>query len=119
MSFNKSVVIFGKTLNLAGISACLKHEEDLVVFEIDPQDPDARQQLEAMTPDVIFFDLSDPSSDLDMVLLRSKPGLLLIGVNPSKDEVIFLKGHSSRVFTTGDLSKLISNHTTPEIKNRL
>lgn len=119
MLFKKCVVIFGRSLNLAGIGACLKHEEDLVIFEIDPQDPDARQQLEDLTPEVILFDLTDPPNELDMALLRNKPGLLLIGVDPSNDEVLFLKGHSSRVVTAVELSQLISNKTDNHEKEEL
>ena len=111
MSFKKSVVIFGRSLNLAGIGTCLKREEGLEVYEIDPQNPGARQQLEDLTPAVILFDMSDPPNDLDMAFLRSKPGLLVIGVDPSSDEVLFLKGQCSRVVTAGELSKLIANQT--------
>lgn len=111
MSFKKSVVIFGRSLNLAGIGACLQQEEGLEVYEIDPQDPDARQQLQDLTPAVILFDLLDPPNDLDMAFLRSKPGLLVIGVDPSSDEVLFLRGQCSRVVTAGELSKLIASQT--------
>jgi len=109
MSFKKSVVIFGRSLNLAGINACLQQDEGLDVLQIDPSDPDARLRLEALTPEVILFDLSDPPNDIDMVLLRNKPGLLLIGVDPSSDEVLILKGQCSSVMTAGELSQLISN----------
>jgi hypothetical protein len=110
MSFKKSVVIFGRSLNLVGIGACLKREEGLDVFEIDPQDPGARQRLEALEPEVILFDLADPPNDLDLAFFRRKPGLILIGVDPSSDEVLFLKGQRSKVVTAGELTKLIANH---------
>ena len=116
MSSVKSIVIFGRSLNLAGIGACLKKKQELDVLEIDPQDPDARKRLEEVTADVILFDLLDPPNDLDMALLRSKPGLLLIGVDPSSDEVLILKGQCSRVMTAGELSQLISNQTDPQAK---
>ncbi|MDF1519775.1 MAG: hypothetical protein P1P73_04770 [Brevefilum sp.] len=90
MSFKKSVVIFGRSLYLAGIGACLKREHGLDVCEIDPQDPVARQSLEAMTPAVILFDLSDPPGDLDMGLLKQQP---------------------SKVVTVEELSKLNANQT--------
>ena len=111
MSFKKCVLIFGRSLNLAGIGACLKHVEGLDVLEIDPREPDARQRLEALTPEVILFDLLDPPNDLDMALLCSKPGLLLIGVDPSTDKVLILKGQCSSVMTVNELSQLISNQT--------
>lgn len=107
----KCVIIYGKSLNLAGIGACLKHEEGLDVFDIDPQDPSARERLEELNPEVIIFDLSDPPNDLDLALLRRKPGLLLLGVDASCDEVFILKGLHNRVVTANELSMLIVNHT--------
>ena len=74
MSFKKSVLIFGRSLNLAGIGACLKQDERLDVLQIDPLDPDARLRLGALTSEVILFDLSDPPNGIDKVLLRNKPG---------------------------------------------
>jgi hypothetical protein len=118
MSFKKSVVIFGRSLNLAGIGACLKREEGMDVCQIDPQDAAARQSLNDLTPAVILFDLADPPNDLDMAFLRSKPGSLLIGVHPSSDEVFVLKGQRSRIVTVEELSKLIANHTGEPIKKK-
>jgi hypothetical protein len=111
MSFKRSVLIFGRSLNLAGIGACLKQGEGLDVFDIDPSNPDARQHIEELNPEVIIFDLSDPPNDLDLALLRNKPGLLLLGVDASSDEVFVLKGLHNRVVTANELSMLIVNHT--------
>ena len=105
----KSVLIFGKSLSLAGIGACLKLEKGLNVEFVDPQDPVVRQRLEEVNPDVILFDLGDPPNDLDLTLLHTKPGLLLLGVDPSSDEVFVLKGLHNRVVTASELSKLIVN----------
>ena len=107
----KTVLIFGKSLSLAGIGACLKLEKGLNVEFVDPQDLGVRQRLEEVNPDVILFDLWNPPNDLDLSLLRKQPDLLLIGLDPSKDEVLILKGQSNRVMSTGELSKLISNQT--------
>jgi len=113
----KRVLIFGKSLNLAGIGACLKLEKDVTVEFIDPQDQDAKQYLAELNSDVILFDLGDPPNDLDLRLLRKQPDLLLIGVDPSSDEVLILKGQCSRVMSTGELSQLISNQTAPHVKD--
>jgi len=107
----KRVLIFGRSLSLAGIGACLKREKGLNVAFIDPQDTEALQCLAEVNPDVILFDLGDPPNDLDLRLLRKQPDLLLIGVDPSSDEVLFLKGQSSRVVSADELRKLIANHT--------
>jgi hypothetical protein len=110
MSGNKRVLIFGRSLNLAGIGACLKLENGLIVEFVDSQDPGVRQRLEEVNPDVILFDLGNPPNDLDLALLYTKPGLLLLGVDASSDELFFLKGLHNRVVSAKELSKLILNY---------
>jgi len=117
MSFKISVLIFGRSLNLAGIGACLKLEKGLDVVVVDPQSSFAKQLLAEANPEVILFDLSDPPNDLDMGLLRKRPDLLLIGVDPSSDEVLVFRGQRSRVVTAEELSHLISNQTDPQGNN--
>jgi hypothetical protein len=113
----KGVLIFGKSLSLAGIGACLKLEKGLNVEFVDPQDLHALQCLADMNLDTILFDSGNPPNDLDLRLLRKQPDLLLIGLDPSRDEVLILKGQSSRGMTTGESSKLISNQTEPNAMN--
>ena len=111
MSCKNSVLIYGRSLNLAGMGACLKHVEGLDVLEIDPSDPDARLRLEVLTPEVILFDLADPPNDLDLAFFRRIPGLLLIGVDPSSDDVLILKGQCSKAMSVNALSQLITSET--------
>lgn len=111
MPDKKCVLICGKSLNLAGIASSLGHDESLNVVFIDPQDSNTRGRLEDPGTEAILFDLTDPPGDLDVNLLRQRPGLLLIGVDPSSDEVFVLRGQRSKVVTAGELTKLIANHT--------
>jgi hypothetical protein len=111
MSAKRKVLIYGRSLYLAGISACLEPDEGLEGKFIDAHDSQAKQSLDEFNPETILFDLTDPPNDLDMDLLQQRPGLLLIGVDPSSDEVFVLKGQRSRAVTAGELSQLISNHT--------
>jgi hypothetical protein len=113
----KGVLIFGKSLSLAGIGACLKLDKGLNVEFVDPQDLHALQCLADMNLDTILFDSGNPPNDLDLRLLRKQPDLLLIGLDPSSDEVLILKGQCSRVMSTGELSQLILNQTDPHVKD--
>jgi len=115
MQVKKSVLIYGRSLSLAGIFACLELDEDLEVKSIDPHDSLAKQSLDEFNPETILFDLNDPPNDLDMDLLQQRSGLLLIGVDPSSDEVFVLKGHHNRVVTAGELTQLIANHTDDKL----
>ena len=119
MSGVKKVLIVGSSLSLAGIGACLKLEDNLDVDCVDPHDSCFLEHLEVFAPQAIIFDLRNLPIDLDMDLLRQQPGLLMIGVDPSSDEVFLLKGQCRKVVTTGELTQLISEHTTDiRIKKR-
>jgi hypothetical protein len=106
----KRVVVYGNSLNMAGIAASLKVDASLSVVCIDPHALTARQHLDEINPAAIAFDLRDPSSDLDLTLLRARPDLLLIGVDPSSDEVLILSGQFTRKLSGRDLAGLVSGH---------
>jgi len=112
MSGVKKVFIFGNSLSLAGIGACLKLENNMEVNCVDPHDSCILEHLEEFAPQAIIFDLHNLPIDLDMDLLRRRPGLLMIGVDPSSDEVFVLKGQRRKVVTTGELTQLITEQTT-------
>jgi len=64
------------------------------------------------SPGCIAVDLNSPPSDLDLTLLRARPDLLLVGVNPSSDEVLVLSGQLTRVLSGRELAGLVSEHGT-------
>ena len=102
------VLIYGNTLNMAGIAASLKAEASLEILCVDPQNPTARQSLNELDPHAIIFDRSDPNTALDLALLREQPGLLLVGVDPSSDDALVLSGQLTRVLSGKELARLVS-----------
>ena len=107
----RRVLVYGRSLSLAGLTACLRKDSSLEVLILDPQDPDYKECLDAFNPETILFDLSDPPEGLNLRLLRKRPGVLLVGVDPSSDEVLVFSGRRSRVMTAGELADLINSHT--------
>jgi|LSQX01.3.fsa_nt_gb hypothetical protein len=105
MSLNKKVLIYGRSLNLEGIGVSLKLEGnlDVVVVEADEQNC-----LQDNNPEVILFDLADPPKELNLALLRKQPGLLLIGVDPCRDEVLVLTGQRNKIVSACELAELVS-----------
>lgn len=106
----KKVLVYGRSLNLAGITASLKLDGCLDVMFVNPQDPEARQCLVEFNPETIIFDLTDMPPDLDINLLSTKPDILLVGVDPSSNEVLVLTGKRNRVVSAVELAQLVSNH---------
>lgn len=101
------VVVYGTSLNMAGIAASLKADSSLDVMHLDPRLPSARQRLNEFDPAVIAFDLNDPDPGLDIMLLRERPGLLLVGVDPGSNELLVLSGHPVQALHVADLVEVI------------
>lgn len=106
------VVVYGSSLNMAGIAASLKGDAGLEVVRIDSHSPAFQQRLNELDPAVIAFDLSDPSSGLDVRLLRQRPGLLLVGVDSASDELLILSSQQERVVAMADLLRVIQRGTS-------
>jgi len=111
MVVQKCVLVYGRSLNLAGIAASLKLNGDLDVRWVDPHQCTAREVLVAFNPDTIIYDCTDPPTDLDLSLLGDRTGTLLIGVDPSSDEVRVLTGKRKRAVTVGELTELVAGLT--------
>ncbi len=102
------VVVYGNTLSMAGIAASLKVETTLDVFCVDPKHPSARKCLNELDSKTIIFDRTEPHPELDLALLREQPGLLLVGVDPSSDDLLVLTGQRNRIVTASELAHLVS-----------
>jgi hypothetical protein len=107
MGVRTRVVVYGNSLNLAGIAASLKADARLEVICINPHAPNARQSLNELNPAVIAFDLSETNPDLDIILLRDQPGLQLIGIDACSDKLLVLSSHSSQAHSVADLISVI------------
>jgi hypothetical protein len=107
MEKRRRVAVYGNSLNIALIVASLKADSTLEVIGVDLDSPEARQSLDENDLAAIVFDLSDPPMRLDVTLLRDRPGLLLIGVDPSRDEMLVLSSHPAQALNMADLVSVI------------
>jgi len=107
MEKSRRVAVYDNSLNMAVIVASLKADPTLEVLCIDLDSPNARQSLDENDLAAIVFDLSDPSLRLNVTLLRNRPGLLLIGVDPSKDEILVLSSRPVQALSMADLVRVI------------
>lgn len=108
------VVVYGSSLHMAGIVTSLREEADLELVLLKPGSRGVRQRLKEVQPAVILFDLSDPASNLDVALLREGPGLLLIGADPSSDELLVLSSQPAQALTMSDLIAIIHTRISNE-----
>jgi hypothetical protein len=103
----RRVAVYGNSLNMAGIVASLKADTTLEILCLNFDSPNARQSLDENDPEAIVFDLSDPPLPLDFTLMRDRPGLLLIGVDLSRDEMLVLSSHPAQALSMADLVSVI------------
>lgn len=108
------VVVYGSSLHMAGIVTSLREEAGLELVLLKPGSHGIRQRLKELQPAVILFDLSDPASNLDVALLREGPGLVLIGADPSSDELLVLSSQPAQALTMSDLIAVIHTRTSNE-----
>ena len=113
MEKRRRVAVYGNSLNMAGIVASLKADTTLEVLCINPDSPNARQTLDEDDLAAIVFDLSDPPPYLDVTLLRVRRGLLVIGVDPSRDEMLILSSHPAQALSMADLVSVIHQNEFP------
>lgn len=113
MEKRRKVAVCDNSLHMAGIVAGLKADTTLDVVGVNLDSPDARQSLDKNDLAAIVFDLSDPPLHLDVTLLRDRPGLLLIGVDPSRDEVLVLSSQAAQALSMADLVNVIHQREFP------
>jgi hypothetical protein len=113
MEKHRRVAVYGNSINMAGIAASLKADTTLDVLCVNLDSPNARQSLDENDTAAIVFDLSDSSLRLDITLLRDRPGLLLIGVDPSRDEMLVLSSQPTQAISVADLVNVIHQKEFP------
>jgi hypothetical protein len=113
MEKRRRVAVYGNSINMAGIVASLKADPTLEVLCLDLDSPNARQSLDENELAAIVFDVSDPPLRPDLTLLRDRPGLLLIGVDPSRVEMLVLSSHPTKALSMADLVSLIHQKEFP------
>jgi hypothetical protein len=107
MEKRRRVAVYGSSLNMALIVASLKADTTVDVLCVNLDAPQARQSLDEKDLAAIVFDLNDLPLCLDAALLRSQPGVLLIGVDPSRDELLVLSSHPEQARSITDLVSVI------------
>ena len=113
MEKRRRVAVYGNSLHMAGIAASLKEDTSLEVLRVNPDSLNARQSLDENDLAAIVFDLSDPPLRPDVTLLRDRPGLLLIGVDPSRDEMLVLSSQPAQALSMADLVSAIHRKEFP------
>lgn len=101
------VVLYGNSVFLAGIRAELELDPQMELIAVDAGSTDLLTRIRYLKPCTLLFDLSEGQPDIAVALLHEQPSLLLIGVDPSSDELLVLSNQPTHVVNLSDLIKLI------------
>jgi hypothetical protein len=96
---------------LAALHAQLERDTTLGLFELRAGQPDSMDLIRSLTPRAVIFDLTMAQPDFAIPLLHEQPGLLLIGMDPSRDEMLVLSSRPVQALAVNDLVQLVLEET--------
>ena len=99
------VIMFGNTLVLAGVKTSISLDPDCVTLTCDPTT--SLQELAAIHPDALIFELDAVPGEFLYSLSRALPGLLLIGIDPETNRTVLWAGQEASDVTAHDLTRVI------------
>jgi hypothetical protein len=113
MAADRCLVLYGSSVFLVGIQAMLAdglaHDAGapLQLISVQAGQPDAAALIRASRTQAVLFDLAEGLPDFIAAALREQPDLLLVGVDPSHDEVLVLSVKPQRALSVADLLNVI------------
>lgn len=107
MSEDSCLVLYGNSVFLGGIKAELQHNTAFKLITVEVGDPGVTEMIRACNPRAVLFDLSADQPDFSVTLLREQTDLLLIGVDPSSDDILVLSSQPVQALSLADLFNVI------------
>ncbi len=108
----RRVLLYGKSLILGTIAASLKQYRAIEIIPSASSLP-TLMELGTLAPDVIVFDVQAAHPEFAVTLLAMRPQLVLIGIDPSSDQMLLWSGQQTRALTMQDLVGAIM-HQQPD-----
>lgn len=111
------LLFYGDSIFLAGVkvelATAISGGPCLHFLTLSTEALDPLESIHDYRPQAILFDLTAPiQPDFVIPLLRQQPDLLLIGLDPSRDDLLVLSVQSSPAMQIDDLIALIRHQET-------
>ena len=103
------VAVCGGSLYMAGLAASLEASAGGVVLRLPVTGAALAQALEHLSLAVVAFDLGEIPGDLAISLLRDRPDLILIGIDPSDDRTLVLSSRVEQPLSAAELVRMITD----------
>jgi hypothetical protein len=107
----QTVVLYGNSLVVSTFGASLEGLPGLRLLRVEPAAPGMEEQLCAIQPNIVIFDLAAEHTDFAVSLWKTMPDLLLIGVNPDSSQMLVLSGRQRQAQSVEDLLSIIQGET--------
>ncbi len=107
MSKSHRIFLYGNSVILGTMGASLRRSSLWEVTTLSPPWPN-REELHALEPDVIIYDIEAEQPEAAFSLLKVSPGLLLIALNPDGNIVHMWSGKQMRELSTQGLLEVIN-----------
>jgi hypothetical protein len=111
MTKQQRVLLYGNSIILGTLVVSLRQYSDLIMITLTPPFPET-QELQALAPDVIIFDLQAAQPEAAFTLLETCPDLMLIGIDPGSEQVFLWTGKHMKALSAQDLAKSIRIHAS-------
>ena len=98
------------------VAASLQKQPQFEVITLSTPYPGA-QALGELEPDAILFDLENSRPDAAFALLATHPDLLLVGIDPDRDQVQVWSGQHLHELSVQDLVSVISCNNAETWRN--
>jgi hypothetical protein len=105
----RRVILYGRSVILGTVGASLERYPNLEIISLAFPLP-GDEELAALGPDVILFDMDIEYPDAVFSLLKNYPNLLLVGVNPDKAQIMVWSSGQASALTTQDLVQVINQN---------
>ena len=108
MTHKTRVIVCGNSLYMASLAANLQANPDVEVSRIAANTAALTRGLDELAPAVVALDLGEMPGDLAFSLLRDRPELILVGVDPASDRMLVLSGRQERPVSAAELLQAIT-----------
>jgi DNA-binding NarL/FixJ family response regulator len=107
MGQRQLVVLFGESLFLESVEACLAQEPDLGVMRVHTTVDDVGRRLASINPDLVVIDWNAPYCEFALAFLQARPGVPVLCLDMNCSKVVVLTSRSYTAANSEDLVQIV------------
>ena len=107
MGQRQLVVLFGESVFMESVEACLAQECDIGVMRVHTTVDDVGQRLASLNPDLVVVDWNAPYCEFALTFLQERPGVPVLCLDMNCSKVVVLTSRSYTAASTEELVQLV------------